>query len=197
MPLGIDRSPLVRPEGSPPVAFRLEPPRGLRYLDQIPDASRILALIAAAGSLALLIGAMIFEHGFGMAPCMLCLWQRWPHVVAVALGALVLTWKKRLVLFAGGAAAGTSAGIAFYHTGVERGWFAGPQTCSGGLDVTALSPAELLDRIMAAPVVRCADVPWEMLGLSMASWNGILSVGLAGLWLWSTLQAPNAHGHAD
>ena len=148
-----------------------------------------LALIAAAGSLALLIGAMIFEHGFGMAPCMLCLWQRWAHVLAGVLGGLALAWPARPVFLMGAAAAAASAAIAFYHTGVERGWFDGPQSCSAGFDFSTLSAAELLDRVMAAPVVRCTDVPWEMMGLSMASWNGILSFGLSCIWLW-TMKAP-------
>ena len=76
----------------------------------------------------------------------------------------------------------TTAGIGIYHSGVERHWWEGPSTC------TAASPArltaeELFERIMTAPVVRCDEVPWEMLGLSMASWNALVSLVLAGLWL--------------
>lgn len=140
-----------------------------------------LALLAASGSAGLLIGALIFEHGYGMAPCTLCHWQRWPHVVAL----LAFFWPFRPALLAGAAATGISAAIAFYHTGVERGWFEGPQTCSAGINPAGIPAAELLERILAASVVRCSDVPWEMLGLSMASWNGILSLGLAGLWMLS------------
>ncbi len=148
---------------------------------------RRFALAAALGSAGLLFGALIFEHGFGMAPCTLCIWQRWPHVAAVLLGGLALARPASPVLFAGAAAAAASGAIAVYHTGVERGWFAGPQTCSAGFDFATLSAEELLDRVMAAPVVRCSDVPWEMWGLSMASWNGILSFGLVGLWLIAAL----------
>ena len=142
-----------------------------------------LAVLAALGSAGLLIGALIFEHGFGMPPCALCIWQRWPHLAAVALGGLALLVPAAPVLLAGSAAAATSGGVAVYHTGVERGWFQGPQACSAGFDFSTLSAEELLDRVLAAPVVRCDEVPWEMLGLSMASWNAIASFGLAGLWL--------------
>ena len=138
-------------------------------------------LLALAGSLGLLLGALAFEHIGGMAPCPLCIWQRWPHVVALlGVGALFLPPLPFAVLGAGGAA--TSGGIGVYHTGVERGWWPGPSTCAAG-DVSGLSPEELLAQIMSAPVVRCDEVPWEMLGLSMASWNAVASFGIAALWL--------------
>ncbi len=148
-----------------------------------------LALAAALGSAGLLIAALIFEHGFGMAPCALCIWQRWPHLAATALGGVALVAPLAPVLLAGSAAAATSGGIAVYHTGVERGWFEGPQACSAGFDFSALTAEELLDRVLAAPVVRCDEVPWEMLGLSMASWNGFASFALAGIWLLAARQA--------
>ena len=75
-------------------------------------------------------------------------------------------------------------GIAFYHSGVEQGWWEGPASCAAP-DITGLSPEELLAQIMAAPIVRCDEIPWEMLGLSMATWNGLASLGLAGVWLWA------------
>ena len=147
-----------------------------------------LALAAALGSAALLFAALVFEHGFGMAPCALCIWQRWPHLAAVAFGGLAMVVPAVPTLLAGSAAAATSGAIAFYHTGVERGWVEGPQACSAGFDFSTLTAEELLDRVLAAPVVRCDEVPWEMLGLSMASWNGLASFALAGLWLFAARQ---------
>ena len=147
-----------------------------------------LALAAALGSATLLIAALVFEHGFGMAPCALCIWQRWPHLAAIAFGALAMVVPSVPTLLAGSAAAATSGAIAFYHTGVERGWVEGPQACSAGFDFSTLTAEELLDRVLAAPVVRCDEVPWEMLGLSMASWNGLASFALAGLWLFAARQ---------
>ncbi len=144
---------------------------------------RQVQLLALAGSLGLLLGALAFEHFGNMAPCPLCIWQRWPHVVALAgVGAL---WLGGTVFASIGAAgAATSGGIAVYHTGVERGWWPGPSSCAVG-DVSGLSAEEVLAQIMAAPVVRCDEVPWEMLGLSMASWNAVASFGIAALWLLS------------
>jgi disulfide bond formation protein DsbB len=141
-----------------------------------------LILTAAGGSLALLLGALAFQHLGGLAPCKMCLWQRWPHGAAVILGALALLVPGRILPLAGAAAAATSAGIGLYHTGVERGWWQGPDTCTSG-PIAGLSPEDLLNQILAAPVVRCDEVAWSMLGLSMASWNAVLSLLLVAVWL--------------
>jgi disulfide bond formation protein DsbB len=142
-----------------------------------------LAFAAALGSAGLLIAALVFQYGFGMAPCALCIWQRWPHLAAVALGGVALAAPALPVLLTGAAAAATSAAIGVYHTGVERGWFEGPSACSGSGGVMDRSMDDLLNFAQSFRVVRCDEVPWEMLGLSMASWNAFASFALAGLWL--------------
>lgn len=144
---------------------------------------RQMQMVALAGSALLLLGALAFQYIGGMAPCALCIWQRWPHVVALAAGAGLVLPGPWAVL--GALGAGTSGAIGLYHTGVERAWWDGPSSCTSGGNLSALSAQELLDQIMAAPVVRCDEVPWDMLGLSMASWNAVLSFGLAALWLTS------------
>jgi disulfide bond formation protein DsbB len=82
----------------------------------------------------------------------------------------------------GALAALATAGIGAFHAGVEQGWWQGPTSCSGG-DIGAMSADELLDSIMAAPLVRCDEIAWSFLGLSMAAWNAAISLGLALLWL--------------
>jgi disulfide bond formation protein DsbB len=141
-----------------------------------------LILLASGGSLALLLAAWGFQYLGGLAPCPMCVWQRWPHAAAVALGAAGMVVSAALIPLAGALAALTTAGIGLYHTGVERAWWQGPSTCTSG-DIGGLSSAELLDQILAAPLVRCDEVPWALLGLSMASWNAVVSLGLAALWL--------------
>jgi len=139
-------------------------------------------LIAAGGSLALLLGAFGFQYLGDMAPCKLCLWQRWPHAAAVVIGLLALWIPGRILPLLGAAAALTTAGIGAYHTGVERGWWEGPNSCTSG-PIGGLSADDLMAQIMAAPLVRCDEVPWEMFTLSMASWNAIASLGFALIWL--------------
>ena len=144
-----------------------------------------LILFAAGGSTALLIGAWGFQY-FGYAPCKMCIWQRWPHGAAVLIGVLALALPRMPLILLGALAAATSGGIGIYHTGVERGWWQGPTSCSSG-DIGGLSTDELLDQIMNAPLVRCDEVAWQMLGLSMASWNALISLTLAIVWVRAAL----------
>ncbi len=137
--------------------------------------------LATLGSVFLLAGAFVFQ-AMGYAPCPMCLWQRYPHAAAIALGALAFFLPSRIFPALGAAAALTTAGIGVYHTGVERGWWEGPSTCTSQ-PIGNLSAEELLDQIMTAPLVRCDEVAWDMLGLSMASWNAAISILLAGLWI--------------
>jgi disulfide bond formation protein DsbB len=140
-----------------------------------------LSLMAGLGSLALLLGAFGFQ-ALGYAPCQMCLWQRYPHAIAAALGLLAFFVPLRILSALGALAALTTAGIGAFHVGVEQGWWQGPTACSGG-DIGNLSPAQLMDQIMAAPLVRCDEIAWSLAGLSMAGWNAVLSLGLAALWL--------------
>ncbi len=139
-------------------------------------------LIAALGSALMLLGAFGFQYLGHMAPCELCLLQRWPHAAAVAIGVLAILLRGRLLPLLGAVAALTTSGLGVYHTGVERGWWQGPTACSSG-SVSGLSTQDLLNQIMAAEVVRCDAVAWQMFGLSMATWNAIASLILALIWL--------------
>lgn len=142
---------------------------------------RQLVALAAGGSAALLIGAWIFQ-AFGFAPCELCLWQRWPHGAAVVIGALALAWPAAALAYLGALAAATTGAIGVYHSGVERGVWRGPTTCGSG-DIGGLSPDALMESILAAPLVRCDEIAWQFAGLSMAGWNMVISLVLAGLWI--------------
>lgn len=142
-----------------------------------------LSLIAASGSLALLLGAFAFQYLGGLAPCQLCLWQRWPHAAAVLIGLAALALPGRVLPLLGALAALATAGIGVFHVGVEQQWWQGLATCTAG-SVSGLSGADLLDTSLAvAPVVRCDEIAWALAGISMAGWNVILSAGLALLWL--------------
>ena len=149
--------------------------------------ARTLVLIAAAGSAALLLGAWGFQYIGGLAPCKMCIWQRWPHGIAVLAGGLSLV-SLPLAAAVGLLASLVGTGIAIFHSGVERSLWEGPTTCTSTNDLGALSPQQLLDQIMAAPLVRCDEIPWQMFGLSMANWNAVLSAGLVVLWALALLR---------
>jgi disulfide bond formation protein DsbB len=146
---------------------------------------------AAGGSALLLAGALGFEHLGGLLPCTLCLWQRWPHWAALAFGAAALIFPTaRAWPLLGALAALTTAVIAGYHVGVELQWWAGLTSCS--IDtLQGVSVDDLLSTDAGiAKTVACDAIPWQFLGLSMAGWNGALSLVLAILWL-------RAFGQAD
>jgi disulfide bond formation protein DsbB len=134
--------------------------------------------------LALLGGALGSQYLGGLHPCEMCYWQRWPHGAAIALAALAFTApaessRSRSLTLLAAAAIAISGAIGVYHAGVEAKIFEGITTC------TALprgaSTADLLKQISQAPLVRCDQVQFQFLGISMAGWNAILSLGGAAL----------------
>jgi disulfide bond formation protein DsbB len=152
--------------------------------------ARNLALLAALGSAALLLGALAFQYIGGLAPCKLCIWQRWPHGIAIVLGVIALFGLVRPAAIAGTLTMLIGSGLGVYHAGVEQKWWEGPNTCTSG-PVQGLSPEELLNQIMAAPIVRCDEIAWSLMGISMAGWNAIISLGLAAIWLMAAQRAKN------
>ncbi len=137
--------------------------------------------LAALGSLGLLLGALAFQYLGGLAPCQMCLWQRWPHAAAALIGLFALAlgrWSHgRIMPWLGMLAVLITAGIGGYHTGVERGWWPGPSSCSGG------GGGDLLRLDGPLDMVTCDAVAWQMLGVSMASWNMLASLVLAAMWV--------------
>ncbi len=147
-----------------------------------------LILLAAGGSLAMLLGAFAFQYIGGMAPCALCLWQRWPHAAAVLIGALSLRIAGPVLPLLGALSALTTAGIGVFHVGVEQKWWQGLASCTAG-SIEGISTADLLNpNVVVGAVVRCDEIAWSMLGISMPGWNVVISVGLALIWLMAALR---------
>jgi len=150
-------------------------------------AARLLALLLPLG---LLGGALGSQYIGGLHPCEMCYWQRWPHAAAVVLAGLAFTApaetqrSRSLTLFAAVAIA-ISGAIGVYHAGVEVGIFEGFTTCTA---LAGASSTDLLKQITQAPLVRCDQVQWSFLGISMAGWNAILSLGGAAAIVLLTLR---------
>ena len=151
-----------------------------------------LGLLAAGGSAALLLAAFVFQ-ALGYAPCAMCIWQRYPHAVAIGAGVfLAIGLAPLLFLAVGAVSAATTAVIGVYHTGVERDWWQGPTSCTGsGLDLSNMTGSDLLPSASSGPsnLVMCDEVAWEFLTLSMASWNALWSAVLAGIWVLAIVRA--------
>nr|MDP8995082.1 disulfide bond formation protein B [Pseudomonadota bacterium] len=153
------------------------------------DRARLLAALTPAG---LLAGAYGSQYLGGLAPCEMCYWQRWAHWAALAFALASyaamhrlpdrgrsLVWLAALGMLASGA-------IGAWHAGIEAGLFEGFTQCSA----VAGGSADPLADIMAAPVIRCDQVQWQLFAVSMAGWNAILSTLFAVVILWLSLRRP-------
>ena len=145
-----------------------------------------LAWTVFALALATLAGAWFFQLAIGLKPCPLCLEQRYAYYIAIPLAAAVAMSSGRVsrrtiaIGFAMIALAMlANAGLALYHAGVEWGFWPGPSDCSGS--VIDLNSGSLLDRIGKVKVVRCDEVQWKFLGVSLAGYNMLISLVLAAI----------------
>ena len=155
-------------------------------------AARLMALILPA---ALLVGAFGSEYLGGLFPCEMCWWQRYAHMVALAMALVAFTTpvqasRARTFTLIAALAIAISGVIGVYHAGVEAGVFEGFTKCTAL--AKAGTTADLLQQITHAPLVRCDQVQFRFLGISMAGWNAILSLGGAALILLFSLRAKRA-----
>ena len=155
------------------------------------DKARVLAIGVPAALLAGAYGSEIFG---GLHPCEMCWWQRYAHFAGLGFALLSLALRKapdrgRSFVWLAALAILTSGGIGAYHAGVELGVFEGFTTCTSTASA-GLSTEELLKQVMAAPIVRCDDIQFSFLGISMAGWTAILSILAALSILWLSLRRP-------
>jgi disulfide bond formation protein DsbB len=160
-----------------------------------PTGSALARLIALLLPMALLGGALSSQYLGGLVPCEMCYWQRWPHAAAILLAGLAFTapppsQRSRTLVLLAAAAIAISGAIGVYHAGVELGIFEGLTTCTSM--ASGATNAELLNSIMKAPLVRCDQVQFAFLGISMAGWNAILSLGGAAVIAWLALKGRSA-----
>jgi disulfide bond formation protein DsbB len=157
--------------------------------DANPALTAALAVTAIAA--ATLAGAWYFQLVLDIRPCPLCLEQRYAYYLAIPLGALTALAASRgaprAVLLAGLAilslAALGNAGLGTYHAGVEWGFWQGPTDCTGPVGNLG-SAGDLLKRLETVKVIRCDEVQWRFLGLSLAGYNVLISLLMAAVAGW-------------
>jgi disulfide bond formation protein DsbB len=162
--------------------------------DANPALTAALAVTVVAA--ATLAGAWYFQLVLDIVPCPLCLEQRYAYYLAVPLGVLVaLAAAKgapRAVLLVGLAilalAALGNAGLGTYHAGVEWGLWQGPTECTGPIGNLG-SAADMLKRLDTVKVVRCDEVQWRFLGLSLAGYNVLISLLMAAIAAWGIVRS--------
>ncbi|WP_436215401.1 disulfide bond formation protein B [Bradyrhizobium sp. LjRoot220] len=163
------------------------------------NPAAVAALAIAAIAAATLAGAWFFQLVLDIRPCPLCLEQRYAYYLAVPLGLLVAFAASRdaprPVVLAGLAllalAALANVWLGGYHAGVEWKFWQGPTDCSGPL-VDLGSAGSLLQRLDTVKVIRCDDVQWRFLGLSLAGYNVLISLLMAGIAAWGIRKTSRA-----
>ena len=132
-----------------------------------PNPARLLALALAGG---LLSGAYISQYVFGLFPCEMCWWQRWPHFAALGLAALSFVLPGPRVWVGLAALAILASGlIGGFHAGVEYDWWEGITGCA------VVDPTRDVLDPMAVPLIRCDEAPWSLFGISLAGFNFLFS----------------------
>ena len=133
-------------------------------------------------STAALIAAFAFEYIGGLKPCSLCIYQRIPHGLAIALCIVTLVFKLSppsvvwiFIILALTFLVG--AGIALFHVGVEQQFWPGTQGCGGNIKAESVEAFRL--KLLQQPIVRCDEIVWSFFGVSMPGYNLILSIGLS------------------
>lgn len=164
----------------------------LRREQPVALAASLVALIGGAA----IGGAWFFQLVVGLPPCPLCLEQRYAYYFAIPLAVLVLLGlsygasRKVLVAALAVIALGMAwnAGLGAYHAGVEWKFWAGPQDCSGSLSDLGTAGG-LLDKLKSIRVVRCDEIPWSFLGISLAGYNALISLLLSLIAAWGAWRA--------
>jgi len=144
-------------------------------LDRVLMPSTACVLLALA-SVLILLAVLALQYLGGLAPCHLCVLQRWPYVALVVLGLIGWRWQPRLVLALSALVLLVGAGLAGYHIAVEQGWVALPEGCAAGGSAQTI---EQLKQMLATAPPACDQVRFTVLGLTLAAWNLLASLTLA------------------
>ena len=145
------------------------------------NPNRLAYLLALLIPAALLGGALVAQYGYGLPPCEMCWWQRYPHIVALGLAGLAWVTRRDALVALAAIAILVSGAIGAFHAGVEYNWWEGLTACTAN----AAASGDPLASIMAAPIVRCDVAPWTLGGISLAGFNFLISTaaGMAILFL--------------
>lgn len=146
-------------------------------------AYKITLLFLLLSSIAALTGAYISQYIFNLQPCILCLYQRKPFFVIIALTSLALFFLKsekikKITIYLCALLLLINAAIAIYHAGVEKKIFQGPTTCSSENLNNIDNLEDLKEALSKTKAIRCDEPAFVFLGLSMAGWNVIYCLGL-------------------
>ena len=158
------------------------------------DPPRAAALIVAVVGTLTVAGAWFFELVIKLKPCPMCLEQRWPYYIGIPLAlAVAFAARKapRMIVVGGLVVLALlmlwGAYMGAFHAGVEWKLWPGPQECSGAAELGP--PGDFLKRLQTINITRCDEAAWRFLGISLAGYNALISLALAGVAAWGAKAA--------
>lgn len=133
--------------------------------------------ISLLASSLMLLSAFYLEYFQGALPCDLCITQRWFHglIITYSLISIFILEKfinvKIFILIVLSFTWLASAIAGLYHFGIEMNFWSGPDDCSSNIDFSKDTLTYLLNK---SPI-KCDEIMFKILGLSLAGWNALLS----------------------
>ena len=146
-------------------------------------SARSFPIFVLVTSAIVMATVLLSQYWGGLAPCELCLTERWPWDVAIVISFVAVMTGSRsalpwvALLLAGVFIVGSA--LAFYHVGVEQHWFAGPSACTAG--ATPATIEALKAQLSHQQPVRCDEPAWRLFGISLAGWNFLASLIMAAI----------------
>ena len=125
----------------------------------------------------MLLSAFYLEYFHNAFPCDLCITQRWFHALIISYSLIAIFISKsrfftnKLILIGLSITWIASSVAGLYHFGIEMNFWKGPDECSSAIDFSKDTLTYLLNK---SPI-KCDEIMFKILGLSLAGWNALLS----------------------
>ena len=132
-----------------------------------------------------LLFVFILQYEYGILPCKICIWQRWPHIFNIFIALIIISSSSipNYIMVLGIINMFLAFILALYHYGLEQNLWDNVFSCSGEIKFNGLSTEEILKNLNNTPIKTCEIEAWNFLNLSLTGWNMILTIFISFTWL--------------
>ena len=132
-----------------------------------------------------LLFVFILQYEYGILPCKICIWQRWPHIFNIFIALIIISSSSipNYIMVLGLINMFLAFILALYHYGLEQNLWDNVFSCSGEIKFNDLSTKEILKNLNNTPIKNCEIEAWNFLNLSLTGWNMILTIFISLIWL--------------
>jgi len=131
-----------------------------------------------------LLFVFILQYEYGILPCKICIWQRWPHIFNIFIALIIISSSSipNYIMVLGLINMFLAFILALYHYGLEQNLWDNVFSCSGEIKFNGLSTEEILKNLNNTPIKTCEIEAWNFLNLSLTGWNMILTIFISLIW---------------